>query len=82
MSQDMEASAAASAAALDDTPSSSEKFVVRDPSTRSNYRQVAVKHYHWLVEVDFPARVLRCSARLKGTVLKDGCTQLVRPGRA
>lgn len=58
--------------------SSSEKFSIRDPSTCCNYREVAVKHYHWLVEVDFPAQVLRCSVRLSGSVLKDGCSRLVR----
>ena len=57
--------------------SSSERFSVQDPSTRSNYREAAVKHYHWLVKVDFPAQVLHCSLRLTGTVLKDSCSQLV-----
>ena len=56
---------------------STERFGVRDPSTRCNHLQATVRHYHWLVDVDFPAQVLHCSLRLDGTVLAEGCSKLV-----
>lgn len=55
-----------------------EKFVVNDPSSRCNYKQAVVKHYHWLVDVDFPAKVLHCSVTVKGSAHVDGCSHLVR----
>lgn len=50
---------------------------VRDPSTSCNCQDVVVKHVHWIVEVDFAAKVLHCSAALSGTILTQGCSQLV-----
>lgn len=51
---------------------------VRDPSSSSNRLEAVVKHVQWKLETDFDAKVLHCLAILSGTLLVDGCSQLVR----
>lgn len=36
-----------------------------------------MKRIHWIVDVDFPAQVLHCTANLSGTILTNGYSQLV-----
>ena len=53
-----------------------------DPSSSCNCGEALVKHVHWRVDVDFPARVLHCSAQLSGKVLTPAtCSHLVRRER-
>lgn len=49
-----------------------------DPSSSCNCGEALVKHVHWRVDVDFPARVLHCSAQLSGKVLTPAtCSHLI-----
>ena len=52
-----------------------------DPSSSCNSGEALVKHVHWRADVDFSARILRCSAQLSGKVLTPACSQLVRRER-
>ena len=50
---------------------------LKDPSSLSNIQDFKCKHLSWNIEVDFPSKVLRCSAAFIVECLKENADKLV-----
>ena len=50
---------------------------VGDPSSLSNVAEFKCKHINWTIDVDFPSKILRCSASLEMECLKAETQSLV-----
>ena len=48
-----------------------------DPSTFSNFKAVAVKHWLWKVCVDFDRKKLKCSVQVQAVVLEESVKEFV-----
>ena len=48
-----------------------------DPCSLSNPESFLCKHISWHIDVDFPGKVLRCTAKLKVECVKAGSDTLV-----
>lgn len=53
-----------------------------DPCSLSNSNEFKCRHISWQIDVDFPAKVLRCNASLKLECLKAGSEKLVSQSHA
>lgn len=50
---------------------------LKDPSSLSNIQDFKCKHLSWNIEVDFPSKVLRCSAAFIVECLKENADKLI-----